>query len=94
MSNCWKSHAAAHSIQKQKIHQEQQEKQRQLQAKATLNGDHPRFMIGDESSDASSTVRKEVPMMDDDIQLSDISQELVPEDRLEQGTYRLIVAGY
>ena len=43
-------------------------------------------MIGDESSDASSTVRKEVPMMDDDIQLSDISQELVPEDRLEQGT--------
>ena len=51
-------------------------------------------MIGDESSDASSTVRKEVPMMDDDIQLSDISEELVPEDRLEQGTHRLIVVGY
>ena len=74
-------------LQKQKIQQEQLERQRQLQAKATLNGEQARFTIGtDESSEGSSTARKEVPMVDDDIQLSEISQEMVQEEKLEPGT--------
>ena len=73
--------------QKQKIQQEQLERQRQLQAKATLSGiDHARFTIGtDESSEGSSTARKEVPMVDDDVQLSEISQDMIEDERLEQG---------
>ena len=74
-------------VQKQKIQQEQLERQRQLQAKAALSGaDQARFTIGtDESSEATSTARKEVPMVDDDVQLSEISQEMIEHERLDQG---------